>query len=240
MKEELKIAGKISPDFRPSIFHPYYFIRRGLLKAISKNSIYLKGSVMDFGCGSKPYRKLIHASEYIGVDFMNEGHPHENEQIDIYYNGRTIPLPDERFDGVISSEVFEHIFNLPEVLKEIHRVMKKDGVLLATCPFVWKEHEIPNDYARYTVFALEDILTKSGFEKIVIEKTGNFAEVLFQLNIVFFYDKFYKKLNRIFLVKHIFLLLFVAIPNLLGRLFSKLAGNSKQMYLNNVIVFKKC
>ena len=98
---------------------------------------------MDFGCGTKPYRTFFQVEEYVGVDFENPGHPHDNEQIDIFYDGKNIPLPDGYFDSVLSSEVFEHVFNIDEVLAEINRVMKSDGKLLITCPFAWNEHEVP-------------------------------------------------------------------------------------------------
>ena len=45
----------------------------------------LNGVLLDFGCGSKPYSSLFKVDEYNGVDFENEGHPHDNEQIDIFF-----------------------------------------------------------------------------------------------------------------------------------------------------------
>lgn len=81
----------INKEFNPSFFHPYYFIRKGLLKKIKQHAGSLKGRMLDFGCGSKPYRSLFNVKEYIGVDYMNEGHPHENEQIDIFYDGKKSP-----------------------------------------------------------------------------------------------------------------------------------------------------
>ena len=53
---------------------------------------------MDFGCGSKPYKSLFNVEEYLGVDYYNEGHPHENEQIDVFYDGKNLPFPDNYFD----------------------------------------------------------------------------------------------------------------------------------------------
>lgn len=227
-------------DFRPKLSHPYFFIRKNIYEAIRTHAPKLKGNIMDFGCGSKPYRHLFNCSEYIGVDYINEGHSHENESIDVYYDGKKIPLADDRFDGVLASEVFEHVFNLPEILREINRVMKKDGLLLATCPFVWKEHEVPNDYARYTIYALEDILTKAGFRKVLIERGGNFSEVIFQLRVLFFFDKFYGKVENIPVLKQLFTFLFILMPNIAGNIISKIFQKNKQMYLSNIVLFQKC
>jgi len=146
-------------DFYPDYFHPYYFIRKGLADHIQLHASQIKGKLLDFGCGSKPYQSLFSVDEYIGIDFKNEGHPHDGDQIDFYYDGKTIPFEDNHFDSVLSTEVFEHIFNLGDVLNELNRVLKHGGKMLITCPFVWIEHEMPHDFARYTKFALEDIFS---------------------------------------------------------------------------------
>ncbi len=52
---------------------------------------------MDFGCSSKPYASLFKVDEYVGVDYDNEGHPHQNEEIDVFYNGKELPSLDEYF-----------------------------------------------------------------------------------------------------------------------------------------------
>jgi len=44
------------------------------------------------------------------------GHPHLNEQIDVFYDGKKVPFEDGHFDAIFSSEVFEHVFNLPDIL----------------------------------------------------------------------------------------------------------------------------
>jgi SAM-dependent methyltransferase len=230
----------ISSEFRPSIFHPYFFIRKGLLNKITQYRHLLHGKLLDFGCGSKPYRSLINVNEYVGVDFVNEGHPHDNEQIDIFYDGKRIPVDDGTFDSALSSEVFEHIFNLDEVLQELYRVIKPGGTILITCPFVWKEHELPNDYARYTHFALKHLFEKNGFSIKEMDKSGNFIEVLFQLQVLYFYDSWYPKVKKIPLVNLIFQLLFITLPNIVGALLSKLLPQKKSMYLNNIIVAERC
>ena len=80
---------------------------------------------MDFGCGSKPYHSILQVEEYIGVDFHNEGHPHDNEQIDVFYDGEKLPFENSYFDSVLCSEVFEHVFNLDEVLAAFCCILKR-------------------------------------------------------------------------------------------------------------------
>ncbi len=227
-------------EFNPSLVHPFYFTRKGICNAVKKHAGFLSGKMIDLGCGSKPYRSLINCDEYVGVDFENPGHSHENEQIDVFYDGKSIPFPENTFDSALCTEVFEHIFNLPEIIGELNRVLKQDGLLFVTCPFVWKEHELPHDYARYTLFALDDMLQKNGFKKVLSEKTGNFIEVIYQLVVLFFYDKFYPKVKKWAFVRIPFKLFFIICPNFTGALLSRLARKDDQMYLNNVVIYRKC
>lgn len=229
----------IKSDFDPPLINPFYIIRRSLLKNIMRFSESLSGRMMDFGCGSKPYRSIFHVTEYIGVDFENEGHPHDNEQIDVYYDGKHLPFEDESFDSVLCSEVIEHVFNLSATLNEINRVMKTGGNILITCPFVWNEHEVPLDYARYTRFALRDILGKSGFEITHYSKSGNFITTLTQLKVMYFYTAFGKLWYKHFVSRVLFKFLFVLIPNSMGLLLNKLYPFNDTLYLNNVLVAKK-
>jgi SAM-dependent methyltransferase len=193
---------------------------------------------MDFGCGSKPYKSLFTVDEYIGVDFAGEGHSHENEQIDVFYDGKHLPFPDEKFDSVFSSEVFEHVFNLPEILLEINRVMKPGARLLFTCPFFWNLHETPNDFARYTPYALNHILKEAGFKVLHQEQTGNSVLCLTQLFLLYFYTHFASKIKNRWL-KRILLILVSTPVNLWGLLWSALLPHGKDMYFNNVVLAQK-
>jgi SAM-dependent methyltransferase len=127
----------------------------------------------------------------VGVDIEVSGHQHLGEEfnkIDIFYDGKTIPVANETFDSVFCSEVFEHIFNLPEILAEINRVSKKGALVLITVPFAWEEHEIPYDFGRYTSFGIKHLLAEKGFETIELRNQdtlwklfGNFLLVIFQI-----------------------------------------------------------
>ena len=140
---------------------------------------------MDFGCGSKPYQQLFLGKRYVGVDIAVSGHDHETSQVDVFYDGHTLDIPDESFDVVISTEVLEHLFNYDEVLSEIRRVLRPNGKLFITTPFLWAEHEQPYDYARYTTFGLKALLEKHGFGQVCVERRGHVAEGLCQLALTY-------------------------------------------------------
>lgn len=229
MNKNLK--GKVPYEFNPDIRYYFYFVRRGLLKGISKHKHHLEGGrLMDFGCGSKPYKNIIDVKEYIGVDFDGEGHSHENEQIDVFYDGKTIPFPDNHFDAVLTTEVMEHVFEPDATLKEINRVMKPGAKILITCPFVFIEHEVPVDYARYTHFALKHLLEKNGFEVLVLDKAGNFITTLFQMWMIY--------CMRFWLLRK-FKEVFAPFVNIPGIIADKLLPGYQHLYQNNIVVAQK-
>ena len=229
----------VSKEFDPPLSHRYYFIRKGLLTAIRKHAPALTGKLLDFGCGSKPYRSLFNVEEYIGLDFEKTGHDHSNEQIDVFYDGKTIPFNDEYFDSVLCSEVAEHLFDLPAALSEMNRVLKSGGKLLLTCPFVWGEHEEPYDYARYTQFGLKDLLEKSGFRILVYEKKGNFIEAITQMQVLYFAQVVQPVLAKLsnpggWIFKGIVFLI-----NGWGKFKSWLLPTKYDLYLSNIILAEK-
>jgi SAM-dependent methyltransferase len=226
-------------DFNPNITYAAFLTRNRLLKKIAALAPELKGKLMDFGCGSKPYRSLFQVDEYLGIDIENPGHPHANEQIDVFYDGKKIPFTDETFDSVFSSEVIEHVFNLNEALSEINRVMKPGGVILITCPFAICEHEAPNDFARYSSFALKYIFEQNGFEILKQDKTGNNVETVFQLWTMYIHQHITPYLRKIPLIRSAFRLITYTSLNILGLLFSKIFPDRKDLYLNNILLARK-
>lgn len=217
--------------------NPFYFIRRGLYKGVLSNNGYLKGRLLDFGCGSKPYKELFDVKEYIGLDIEESGHSHQHEGIDVYYEGSVIPFQDDNFDSIFSSEVFEHIFNLEEILAELHRVLKPGGHMLITLPFVWEEHEIPYDFARYTSFGIEHLLKKNGFEIVTTKKTTNYVETVFQLWNAYVWNTYVHSSNRYLSVFKT--VLFIAPITIAGIFISKILRDNRNFYHNNIVVAKK-
>jgi len=213
-----------------------YFIKGGVYNGVKKNAPMLSGKLLDFGCGNKPYRQLFKVDEYIGIDIENVAHDHSNENVDVLYDGKTIPFPDKSFDSVFATEVFEHVFNLDEILVEINRVMKKDGRLLITLPFVWYQHEKPNDFARYTEFGIKHLLNKHNFEVIVHEKSSSFFETTVQMSISYIYEAIFPK-NKT--AKILLSPIFIAPLNIFGIIGRKIFPKNSDFYLNHIIVAKK-
>ena len=107
-------------------------LRNMELKIIKK---YVKGKiVLDVGCGTGLVMKeiLADSKKVYGIDF-SEGmliKAREKNLTVSKADGANIPFNDDSFDVVYSVRVLPHIPNVTKVLREIKRVVKKDGLLI--------------------------------------------------------------------------------------------------------------
>lgn len=148
---------------QPRFWDPDYCLLTGLVREIENfvaRNIESTMTVLDYGCGAKPYRQLFpEECEYIGVDTCI------NEHADFVIKpGESIPLPDGMFDCVISTQVVYLIPDYLEYLFEIKRLLKPEGRLFISSHGTWTHHAASGgDYYRFTKDGLGYILDKSGF-----------------------------------------------------------------------------
>ena len=133
-------------------------------------SIPEKKRVLDVGCGLKPYESYFSHCTYIGIDVAESGREASNKTYDYAFDGVNIPFENGSYDVVLCTEVLEHAINPSALLKEMHRVLKLDGVLFLTVPFIWGLHEVPYDFRRYTIFGIKTELENAKFEVCMQEK----------------------------------------------------------------------
>lgn len=223
------------PNFIGIFTNPFYIARRGLISEIRKLSNKITGDVIDVGCGEKPYESLFKFNKYIGLEHYSTEN-RSAKKPDFFYDGNKFPFKNNEFDSAICNQVLEHVFNPDEFILEINRVIKKNGYLLMTVPFVWDEHEQPYDYARYSSFGVRYILEKSGFKIITIRKSVNGVGVIFQLVNAYIFKKTRFKL-KIFRI--LAMLLLMAPINFLGIILNKILPKNDDLYLDNIILAKK-
>jgi SAM-dependent methyltransferase len=85
----------------------------------------INGYLLDVGCGTNQLVKRY--GNGVGVDV----YPWEN--VDLLVDDTSkLPVEDETFDTITVIAALNHIPNRREVLYEINRVMKKDGLLIIT------------------------------------------------------------------------------------------------------------
>ena len=88
----------------------------------------------------------------------------------LIFDGTNIPYPDNYFEGVICTQVLEHVIDEKKIIQEIFRVLKPNGKIVISVPFCYSEHEKPYDFRRFTSFGLKYSFEKSGFVNLVLYK----------------------------------------------------------------------
>ena len=68
---------------------------------------------------------------YVNLDIW------EYKGVDVVWDLEKTPLPfeDNTFDEILASNVLEHITNLVELMKELHRITKNKGIIKISVPF---------------------------------------------------------------------------------------------------------
>ena len=152
---------------------PLHIARLLLQKAIEERAGFVRGAVLDLGCGAVPYRHLFaQADRYIGLDLP------PNQEADVLGTALCLPFRDSIFDAVLCSEVLEHVPEPADLLRQVYRVLKPGGVLLLTTPQTWGPHLEPFDFYRYTKHGLRYLAEKSNFHVVEIVPTcGMWATV---------------------------------------------------------------
>lgn len=101
----------------------------------SKNDI---GTFLDVGCGEG--KTLVKAQtfgwEAWGVDVVDNRSKEAKHEKIRFIIGTLVnaKLPNDYFDCIYCDSVLEHVLNPVEYLKEIHRILKKDGVVYIGVP----------------------------------------------------------------------------------------------------------
>jgi len=163
--------------------------------------------------------------EYIGVDIL------KSDKVDIIASSEKLPFRNDYFDVAISTQVLEHTKNYQLAIKEIYRVIKKDGFAFFSVPGVWEIHGAPHDYWRFTEYGLKEIF--KDFQQIEIINNGSSILCFFQI-----FNIYLKKFTKIPILG-IFPILMIVINNLLGWFLDKLAGKYDFFVINYLVIVKK-
>jgi SAM-dependent methyltransferase len=149
-------------------------MRRGAEMLVQAMQQYLRGRVLDIGCGRKTKRFLVQddITEYVGLD--HEASLHERSQVDLIGTAYRIPQADECFDGVVCTAVLEHLEDPKSALLESFRVLKRGGHAIYTVPLFWHLHEEPRDFYRYTKHGLRYLFETAGYEVVQVTPASGF------------------------------------------------------------------
>lgn len=174
-------------------FSPYFVSKFYLLKDIELmiKKYQFKGSILDIGCGQKPYQYLFKkADKYLGIDFknysINKDYKGLNPDLHFshdYLKTSTLNFDDESFDHTVSFQVMEHHKNPAKMISEMARITKKGGYIMISVPFLAGLHEEPNDYQRFTKYGLIELFKRNNCRVVKIKEQGSlFSTISLLLN----------------------------------------------------------
>lgn len=148
----------------PIVHHEYRGVKKLIKNLMSPRKVSTTENVSritaDLEKRNGPVRLLI-----IGGGTLGQGMEplYQHSQFEIYSfdvyasplvqfvaDAHHLPLPDAYFDAVVIQAVLEHVIQPSEVVAEIWRVLRPDGLVYAETPFMQQVHEGAFDFTRFS------------------------------------------------------------------------------------------
>jgi SAM-dependent methyltransferase len=150
----------------PSRASVQYAVRKPLLDWLRSQP--LEGlRVLDVGCGDEPYAPLLGAASGV-VGFDMPGNP----RADLHGSIESIPVEDASFDVVLCVQVLEHVPDPAAAVRELRRVVRPGGRVLASTHGIYPFHPNPEDLWRWTHQGLERLFRENGDWTLVRVEAG--------------------------------------------------------------------
>ena len=138
-----RLAQKIVPDILENLKSKQNYDQLSVMLADCDNPIVLVLGGGTIGTGMEefivnPHLRIIESDVAFAprTAFIMDGH--------------SIPLKNGSCDAVIAQGVIEHVIEAEQVVAEIYRVLKPNGLVYADTPFMQGGHFAPYDFRRYT------------------------------------------------------------------------------------------
>ncbi len=117
---------------------------------------YPKGALLlSIGAGVHRYR-----DDLINLDIF----PYAG--VDIVADATAIPIESNTIDAVLCEFLLEHVPHPTKVVEEILRILKPGGKAYIAIPFVYPFHASPNDFYRWSIEGLRQLLKNGTIEDI--------------------------------------------------------------------------
>jgi len=121
--------------------------------------------VLEIGPKKGEYREWFKTKRYETLDIQPRHRP------TVVGTAEKLPFVSSTYDLVLLIEVLEHCFSPHEVVCEVHRILKPQGLAIISTRFVHAYHPDPQDYYRFTRDSLARLLRR--FSSVSIISLGN-------------------------------------------------------------------
>ncbi|WP_269584566.1 class I SAM-dependent methyltransferase [Roseibium sp. Sym1] len=129
------------------------------------------GRCLNIGAGGEINTILQqYGLDIVSVDIDPDRNP------DLVMDACNLAFEDGTFDTVFLFEVLEHVPEPHRAVAEINRVLKRDGKIFCSTPFVFGIHDAPHDYFRYTKYGLAYLFRS--FDNLKITERNSYYETV--------------------------------------------------------------
>jgi ubiquinone/menaquinone biosynthesis C-methylase UbiE len=146
--------------------HPGQVTAEWMVKRI-KDKLPSNPVIVDVGCGAGNsvdfFREVFPGCIWVGVDIKESPEVRERRRTDatfMDFDGINIPLPNESADLVFSRQVLEHVRYPEELLKDVARILKRDGFMVGSTSQLEPYHSY--QYWNFTPFGFKVIANDAG------------------------------------------------------------------------------
>ena len=190
------------------------------------NNISINGKTIDLGAknGKASYYRFFNL-KYSEIDYVDINPTESNIlKLDLEKN---LPISDKSYNSVLAINLFEHIFNIQNLIEEIYRILDDEGKLIGSTPFMKEYHSDPNDFYRYTQDFYKKMFEKVGFVNIELILVGQGLFHVVAENV--------GKLLKIKILRYLFWELCIGIDKLLNKFYK----NNKNYYCSIIFLCEK-
>ena len=189
-------------------------------------NITINGKTIDLGAknGKASYYRFFNLN-YSEIDYVDIIPTESNIlKLDLEKN---LPVSDKSYNSVIAINLFEHIFNIQNLIEEIYRILDDEGKFIGSTPFMKEYHSDPHDFYRYTQDFYKKMFEKVGFVNIELILVGQGLFHVVAENV--------GKLLKIKILRYLFWELCIGIDKLLNKFYK----NNKNYYCSIIFLCKK-
>ena len=189
-------------------------------------NISINGKTIDLGAknGKASYYRFFNL-KYSEIDYVDINPTESNIlKLDLEKN---LPISDKSYNSVLAINLFEHIFNIQNLIEEIYRILDDEGKLIGSTPFMKEYHSDPLDFYRYTQDFYKKMFEKVGFVNIELILVGQGLFHVVAENV--------GKLLKIKILRYLFWELCIGIDKLLNKFYK----NNKNYYCSIIFLCEK-
>lgn len=189
-------------------------------------NISINGKTIDLGAknGKASYYRFFNL-KYSEIDYVDINQTESNIlKLDLEKN---LPISDKSYNSVLAINLFEHIFNIQNLIEEIYRILDDEGKLVGATPFMKEYHSDPHDFYRYTQDFYQKAFEKVGFVNIELILVGQGLFHVVAENV--------GRLLKIKILRYLFWELCIGIDKLINKFYK----NNKNYYCSIIFLCEK-